>query len=183
MSNGPSKSKVTQLTYESTTFLGLLKIVRFREFKTWSFYWAIIFTTSFIIFIVRNKSEGSDFISLSSLLSGTLLGASAAIFGIVIAALTLTITLFHQSLLPVMLEKQLLQKYLFPFWFAVVLWSANIVTCLILLILQALKQNCFIPFFLSLELFLFLFATFYTVSLTGLVIRLALQRAQIRENK
>ncbi|MGG4444798.1 hypothetical protein [Brevibacillus fortis] len=170
----------TKITFESTTFWGLLKIVGIKEFLSWSLYWAFILSAGLIIFIIRNNSPGSDFVTLASQLSGTLLGASAAIFGIVIAALTLTITLFHHSLLPAMLERQLLHKYLFPFWYAVALWCVNIFVGLLLIIFISLKQVCFIPFAISLELFLFLYATFYTVSLTGLVIRLALQRAQIK---
>lgn len=169
------------INYESTTFWGLLKIAGKREFMSWSLYWALLLTAGIVIFTIRNNSPGNDFVSIASQLSATLLGASASIFGIVIAALTLTITLFHQSLLPAMLEKQLLHKYLFPFWYAVVLWCVNIFMGLLLIIFNSLKQTCFIPFTISLELFLFLYATFFSVSLTGLVIRLALQRAQIKD--
>jgi len=103
-----------------------------------------------------------DIVAFSHQINSTLFGASAGIFGIVIAALTLTLTLFHQKLLPDMLKEKLLRQYLFPFWFAVVLWASNITLCLFLMFFHALDQKCMIVPIFILELLLFLFATFYT---------------------
>lgn len=167
------------LSYEDTTFIGLLRIVKFQPIVNWSILWALFFTSCLIIFTIMQGSFQKDIVTFSDKITSTLLGASAGIFGIVIAALTLTLTLFHQNLLPVMLKASLLQRYLFPFWFAVVLWAANITICLFIMFFHALDQKYLIVPSFSFELFLFLYATFYTVKLTGLVIRLALQRAQI----
>jgi hypothetical protein len=171
-----------ELTWEETTFYGLFKKAGGSTLKNWTWFWAAILTIGFGVFFTQNSTNlQEDLFSLSSAFAGTLLGAAAGIFGIVIAALTITITLFRKSLLPIMLRENLLQKFLFPFWFLVVLWAANIVLCVLLFAIQVLKQKYLTPFIFFLELFLFLYATFYTVRLTGLVIRLALQNAQIEE--
>ncbi|MGN8232317.1 hypothetical protein ACTHAL_004268 [Priestia flexa] len=104
-------------------------------------------------------------------------------FGIVIAALTITISLFSEALLPKMLNTKLLHKYLFPFWKAVVLWAINIILSIFLTTFTLLKFNKFflIESLLFLELFIFFYAVFYTIKLTGLVVQLALQKAQIIE--
>jgi hypothetical protein len=177
--NNPSKS--VPLTYEETTFNGLADIVGISTFKNWSILWAFLITFWVVGFTYHHGSLQSDLILLSISLTSTLLGASAGIFGIVIASLTISLTLFHQSLLPFMLEKKLLHKFLFPFWFAIGSWAVSIVLCIILNVFHILKLNDFIVNLFIFELFTFLFSTFYTVSLTGLVIRLALQRAQIKD--
>ncbi|WP_028592380.1 hypothetical protein [Paenibacillus massiliensis] len=174
-----NRSDYEMLSYEETTFIGLLKIDKLRAFKNWSILWAIILTVFVVLFISIKGDFQSIVFEFSKEITSTLLGASAGIFGIVIAALTLTLTLFHQSLLPIMLREKLLQKYLFPFWFAVVLWAVNIVVCVFLTFLHVIKLTYVITPIFIFEFFVFLFATFYTVKLTGLVIRLALQRAQM----
>lgn len=170
------------IPYEETTFSGLLGVVGTKElYKNWSFFWALLITAWIVVYELIHGTINKDFLALSGILTGNLLGASAGIFGIVIAALSVTVALFHQSLLPVMLKSRLLHKFLFPFWYAVVLWAINIVFCIILLVLTNLKQECIMGFAYSIGIFFFLYATFYTVSLTGLVIRLALQKAQIKQ--
>jgi hypothetical protein len=167
------------LSYEDTTFTGLLRIDMWQPIKNWSVLWAFILASWFVIYTIIHGNFQNDYVIFSDKITSTLLGASAGIFGIVIAALTLTLTLFHQKLLPEMLKENLLQEYLFPFWFAVILWASNITLCIFIMFFHALDQKCLIAPFFAFELFLFLFATFYTVKLTGLVIQLALQRAQI----
>ena len=167
------------LSYEDTTFIALLKTDKWEPLRNWSIFWAFILTLWIVIFTILHGSFQKDMVTFSDKITSTLLGASAGIFGIVIAALTLTLTLFHQKLLPAMLKEKLLQQYLFPFWFAVVLWALNITLCIFLMFFHALDQKCLIAPVFVFELFLFLYATFYTVKLTGLVIQLALQRAQI----
>ncbi|MGN7169103.1 hypothetical protein ACTHSJ_24895 [Paenibacillus cellulositrophicus] len=167
------------LSYEETTFIGLLKTDKWEPLKNWSILLAFILALWIVIFTILHGDFQRDIVSFSDKITSTLLGASAGIFGIVIAALTLTLTLFHQKLLPAMLKQKLLQQYLFPFWFAVVLWAINITVCIFLMFFHALEQKCLIAPVFIFELFIFLYATFYTVRLTGLVIQLALQRAQI----
>lgn len=169
----------SKLSYRDTTFLGLLRINGVKVLINWSFFWSFLISSVPIFYSWKKGTFTSDFISLSKELSATLLGASAGVLGIVIAALTITLTLFHNSLLPKMLETKLIHKFLFPYWFVVVLWGVSIVLCIILNFFEVygLVQSVAIVF--GIELFWFLYATFYTVQLTGLVIRLALQRSQM----
>lgn len=169
------------LTYEETKFWGLLRIAKFEPLKNWSTFWAIIITSLLVAYFLFIQTDFGKINVLAEKLTSTLLGASAGIFGIVIAALTLTITLFHQKLLPTMVRMKLLHRYLFPFWFAVALWAVNIVICLVIMFLQVFGTIELVGVLFCLLILLFLFSTFYTVSLTGLVIQLALQRAQIEE--
>ena len=179
---GNDPSDFYELKWEDTTFWGLFKKSGKSTLKNWTWFWALIITLWFVIFFVMNSASFVEGVfAFSSALAGTLLGASAGIFGIVIASLTLSVTLFRKSLLPIMLKENLLQSFLFPFWFSVSLWSLNIVLCLILFAIQILNQKCLAPYFFFLELYLFIYSTFYTVRLTGLVIRLSLQNAQIED--
>lgn len=180
MGLGPNNDQ--RLSYEETTFFGLLRATGIKElYKNWSIFWAIFFTVCIVVYELYYGNIYKDFLSLSNTLTGNLLGASAGIFGIVIAALSVTVALFHQSLLPIMLQTKLLHKFLFPFWFAVSLWAINIVICIFLSVFTNLKLEHLVSIFFTIEFFFFLYATFYTISLTGLVIRLALQKAQIKE--
>lgn len=183
MNNNNNRYTTVPLTYEETTFFGLLKISGWKSFKNWSIVYALILTIIFfcISSITEISMDTSQIYSIAKSLSPLLLGAATGVFGIVIAALTITISLFNEVLLPKMLETKLLHKYLFPFWKAVVLWAINIVFSIFLTTLTIIK---FKKFFLTeiiffLEIFLFFYAVFYTIKLTGLVVQLALQKAQI----
>lgn len=170
------------IKYKDTTFFGLFLTKGFRYFINWSFFWALIITLTILYLLWENGGFISKLIKIGEVLNEPLLGASAGIFGIVIAALTLTVALFHQSLLSIMLKTKLLHKYLFPFWKAVSLWGISILICFILIILEIVSLPDRYVFYLTIiEIFIFLYSTFYTVKLTGLVIQLALQRAQIKD--
>jgi hypothetical protein len=181
MMSDQNDSNKFELNYKDTTFWGLLKADSFSSFKNWSFVWALILTSIITIYILNQKNSVTLLSLIADKLNETLLGASAGIFSIVIASLTITLTLFHESLLPIMLKEGLLQKYFFPFWQLVSLWSISIVVCFILIILEVINIPCIISKLIVAEFFIFLYATFYTVNLTGLVIRLALQKAQIEK--
>ncbi|QIC07640.1 hypothetical protein GOP56_19945 [Brevibacillus sp. 7WMA2] len=178
-----SKDKIdVSIKFDETTFRGLIKSVGDDIYKNWSWVWSLIITLIlFVLLFCSSDNLSKDILNLANTLAGVLLGASAGIFGIVIAALTLTLTLFHQSLLPLMLKEKVLQMFLLPFWFAVVLWAISIVICIFIYVFIILQFDLLLLSSFFLEVFIFLFATFYTVGLTGLVIRLALQRAQISE--
>ncbi|MBN8434689.1 hypothetical protein JF536_11340 [Priestia flexa] len=180
------RHETPSLTYEETTFFGLFKISGWKSFKNWSIAYALILTIIFfaIIMIINVPSiKTSEIIYVAKELSPLLLSAATGVFGIVIAALTITISLFSEALLPKMLNTKLLHKYLFPFWKAVVLWAINIILSIFLTTFTLLKFNKFflIESLLFLELFIFFYAVFYTIKLTGLVVQLALQKAQIIE--
>ena len=177
MRTSSDSKKRVEISYEETRFSALLKLDGYSAFKNWSLFWAIILSSLIIAFIFLKGSK-ADFYQLSNLLSGSFIGASAGALGIIIAALTMAIALFQQELLPLLLEKKILQKFLFPFWFAVAIWAISLIMSVFLPILYTLKQvRLTVPFF-AIEIFLFLYATFYTVNLTGWVVRFALQKAQ-----
>lgn len=167
-----------KLTYEETRFFGLIKIVGVKEFFGFALLWSSVITLALIGISMRFAPKNIDYALIGKELVSYLIGASASIFGIVIAALSVTLVLFHESLLPVLLKHKLLHKFLFPFWYAVAMWSINIVSLLFTYLIQALYLNKLMQWLVYLDIFLFLYATFYTVGLTGLVIRLALQKAQ-----
>jgi hypothetical protein len=169
-----------KLSYEDTTFIGLLKIVKLRALKNWSFFWSIVLTGCIILYSEYYGDITIDMAIMSDKLTTTLLGASAGILAIVIAGLAITIALFKPSFLPRMLEIKFLHRLLFLFWFSSVLWGVSIVLCLLLVVICTLKQTYLIPIFFSIELFTFFFATFHTISLTGSIIRFTLQNAQIK---
>lgn len=169
-----------ELTYRETTFFGLLRVSGFKAFFNWSMLYSILLTaglTSLIYF----KSRLFTY-DLAQDISPILLGAAATIFGIVLAALAVSISLFHHSLLHILLTEKLLHKYLFPFWKAVSMWGISIVLNLIIIIISAAELNYKYTFeiLFILNFFLFIYSTFYTVKLTGIIIRLTLQRAQLK---
>lgn len=166
------------LTYEETTFFGLANISGLKSFKNWSLYWALFFWLLIILFVVTLGDFNNDFIVLSNDLSVFLFSISGGVFGIVIAALSVTVFLFHIDLMPSLLKAKLLHKYLFPFWKAVVLWSICILINLFLIIFNSLNMEFLNTWLMLIVLLVFLYAVFYTVKLTGLVIELALQRAR-----
>lgn len=172
----------TSIKYKDTTFYGLFSTKGIGYFLNWSLFWAVLITLGINFTLWKYGDYHGDVSKIGFALNEPLLGASAGIFGIVIAALTLTLTLFHQSLLPIMLEKKLLQRYLFPFWKAVGLWGISILLCFLQIIIENIGIFSKVNFYLTIvEIFIFLYSTFYTVKLTGLVIQLALQRAQINK--
>ncbi|MDY0404655.1 hypothetical protein P5G51_003875 [Virgibacillus sp. 179-BFC.A HS] len=176
-----SNNQKYQLRYEDTTFFGLMKIAGLSILKTWSIMWAVLFTASLLLFMYHSGNLVNDLNELSKKAADLLLSASASIFGIVIASLSVTVALFHESILKSLLESKLLHTYLIPFWKAVVLWATSILLCFLLIFFNSIGNIFFVPYLMAFEVFVFFYATFYTVRLTGLVIQLALQRAQIKE--
>ncbi|WP_141994969.1 hypothetical protein [Bacillus sp. B4EP4a] len=179
---GDESSKKYTLTYEDTTFFGLLKIFGFkRAFLNWSMAFSLLFM--FLINLIVCLKGIHYYYSLAELLGPTILGSSATVFGIVLAALAVTISLFHPSILPSMLEEKLLHRYLFPFWKAVALWGVNMVLSLFLIILTQIELKGFfiVESILSFNLLLFLYSTFYTVKISGLVVQLTLYWAQLKK--
>ncbi|WP_437831697.1 hypothetical protein ACQRXC_08620 [Niallia taxi] len=169
------------MQYSDTTYWGLYKTKGIKFYINWSLFWSLLITGSIILTLGKYSNLSIQLKNIGFAINEPLIGASASIFGIVIASLTLTITLFHQSLLPIMLEKKLLHKFLFPFWKAVSLWGISISLCLLLIICENVNLLIFLTKYLAvMEIFIFLYSTFYTVGLTGLVIQLALQRAQMK---
>lgn len=80
--------------------------------------WVIIF---FIIGPI--KISNSDILSFYKTYSTTFLGASASIFGISLAALSVFISVIYKPAVPKMVENNLLEIFLFPFLINISLWG------------------------------------------------------------
>lgn len=174
------KIKKKSVEYDDTTFWGLLKISGINEFENYSLIWA---TLCFIFLNLAFYINGNYFLNifkLSEELSLTLLGASSSIFGIVIGALAISVILFKEELLPELLSYKLLHKFLFPFWLALSLWGLSIFFLFLNVIFLTLEWKYITNITFNIILFLFPYSIFYTLHLTGLIIQLALQRAQLK---
>lgn len=172
--------KTNELPYEETTFIGLLKITGIGEFLNYSLLYSIII--SFFTWWLLLKENVNKMHVLINELSPLLLSTAGTIFGIVIAALAVTISVFYKPALPVMIKTKLLHVYMFPFWKAVTLWGLLIIINLFLIIGVKLEITQ-VPFIrsdivVSLVLFIFLYSVFYTIRLSGEVIRLTMQSSQ-----
>lgn len=172
------QNRTAELVFKDTTFWGMLKVSR-NELLSWSLLWSALFTAVLLLCLLLHGSLKIYTWSLSVSLTGIFFGASAGLLAIVISALAVTLAVFRDHLLPAMLESKILHKFLFPFWLASVLWVINIVLCILIFVNVSLNSKSLITPTFFVELFFFLYASFYTVSLTGFVIRLSLQRAQI----
>lgn len=167
-----------KLNYSETTFFGQAKIAGISTILNWSAVWSIVLTFVIYLLISRLDSKVTVLVSLSQKLDLTLLSSSAGALGIIIAALSVTIALFSKTLLPMLLESKLLHKFLFPFWYSVLLWGSSVISCILLAILYEVNQLVLLSYIFIFEIFLFIYATLFTINLTGQVIRLALQNAQ-----
>lgn len=167
-----------KLEYNETLFFGLLWKTKLDVFKNTSFILAIIFS---LLLIWLFYKYNIDYTKTASDLWSILFASASGIFGIVIAALSVTTVLFKPRLKPKMLEYGLLQKFLFPFWFTVSLWCSVILLSFTIYLLLIINLMLLLKIVFHICIFIFLFALFLTVNLTGLVIRLTLQDAQIIE--
>ncbi len=167
-----------RLNYSSTTFFGQLKIAGVSTILNWSLVWSIILTGAIMYFLSRVSALDITLVSLSKSMSPTLLSAAAAALGVIIAALSVTVALFSKSLLPQLLASKLLHKFLFPFWYAALLWGINVIVSLLLPFLIEVQADTLVVIMFVVEVFIFIYAVFFTINLTGQVTRLALQNAQ-----
>lgn len=169
-----------KLDYSQTTFFGLLKIAGIKEFLNFSMLLSIIIAYITWRYILIENEE--NIFELIKNMSPILLGSAATIFGISLAALSVTISVFYKPILPKMLETKLLHKYLFPFWKTIALWGIVIFIQFYLMIVTFLNSYIIttlkLDIILAINIFLFLYAVFYTIRLTGEVIRLTLLSSQ-----
>lgn len=76
-----------------------------------------------IYFIGPIKLSNSDLLNFYGTYSTTFLGASASIFGISLAALSVFISVLYRPAVPKMIENNLLDVFLFPFLINIILWG------------------------------------------------------------
>jgi hypothetical protein len=160
----------TKIKYSDTTFWGLLRIVGIKEFLNFSLFFSIVISLFFWKIIL--PEYGANTFILIKISSPILLSSAATIFGISLAALSVTISVFYKPILPAMLETKLLHKYLFPFWKTVALWGIVIIITFFLMIVTNLEIND-IPIIGSdiafiIVIFLFTYSVFYTIRLRSL---------------
>lgn len=95
---------------------------KYSEFVRLSFIIpTILFVLLYIFFF--STIEKDLIIYFYKTYSTTFIGASASIFGISLAALSVFISVIYQPAIPKMIENNLLEVFLFPFFINIVLWA------------------------------------------------------------
>ncbi|MEK4425216.1 hypothetical protein [Solibacillus sp. FSL K6-1523] len=169
--------------YKETTFFGMFRI----SGPKLVFNFTLLNSLLLIGFIhyIFSGFELTDFNvytpEIAKDLYNRISGMSASIFGIVIAALAVSMTIFNQKVLEPLEKTRLLHKFLFPFWYLVVLWGCVIIISTVAPYLYELGniQPIYLTYLFLFELWLFIYAMFFAIKLTGLLIRLFLQNARV----
>lgn len=177
-----SKTNQGALNYSETTFFGFTKISGVSTILNWSIVWALLFTTIYVILLSYCGDFSESTHRIIPILNTTILASSASAMGVIIAALSVTIALFSKSLLPKLLQSKLLHKFLFPFWYAVLLWGITVFLSLFVSVTQQISLLTASTVIFTVSFFLFIYSIFFTINLTGQVIRLTLQNAQDMNN-
>ncbi|TQE88661.1 hypothetical protein [Ureibacillus terrenus] len=89
---------------------------------------SLSFTIPAVLFIILykyffNTIEKNMILSFYDEYSTTFIGASASIFGISLAALSVFISVIYKPAIPKMIENNLLEVFLFPFLINIILWA------------------------------------------------------------
>lgn len=140
------------------------------------FYVAIILAGVFYYFI----KDVTEFSGLIEYTSDTIASISASLLGIVIAGLAILISLTQGKLLSLFLQKNILQKFLFPFWVFAGAWALSTLICICLKLIEYLDRDILLYVF-TFEVFVFVYALLGTVSLMGHAIRFGIYIAQITD--
>lgn len=170
--------------YKETTFIGMVKINGLSLFLNFSLLLSILFyllihtlITNFNFFSFENYDKiASNFYSNIS-------GISSSIFGIVIAALAVTLSIFNQKVVSVLEETKLLHKFLFPFWFLVSCWGVLIFISTFVKVVPTevlISYPCIFNIILGFTIWLFIYSVFMTINITGLLIRLFIQNSKVK---
>lgn len=77
----------------------------------------------FLYFYFFDTIKTEQIINFYSEYSTTFIGSSASIFGISLAALSVFISVIYKPAIPVMIENNLLEIFLFPFFINIILWG------------------------------------------------------------
>jgi len=166
-----------RVSSKTTTFMGLLRITTFKPFlATPVFFVAVILAAIFYFYF----KDITDFSHLVEYTSDTIASISATILGIVIAGLAILISLTQGKLLSLFLQKNILQKFLFPFWVFTGAWALSTLICIIIKLFQYFEPELLLYIFTT-EVFVFVYALLGTVSLMGHAIRFGLYIAQITD--
>lgn len=170
--------------YKETTFMGMLRINGVTLFFNYSLLYSLLFfliihllVTNFNIFSFDNYQDISYdmFSRISSI--------SSSIFGIVIAALAVSMSIFNQKIVSMLESNKLLHKFLFPFWFLVLCWGLLILISSFIPVIDhnIIDANQIIYNGITVfSIWLFIYALFFSINITGLLIRLFIQNSKVK---
>jgi hypothetical protein len=167
-----------RVTSETTNFRSLIRIVTIKPFiKTPIFGISFILTILFWFFF-RNVRDFKDLIDYTS---DTIASISATLMGIVIAGLAILISLTQGKLLALFLHRNILQKFLFPFWIMTFTWGLSTLFCVLLKLIEWMEPAYHL-WVLTIEVFVFSYSLLGTISLMGHAIRFGLYVARAEGN-
>ena len=170
--------------FKETTFLGMLKINGFSLFANYSLLFSFVFFLIIHLLITNiNFCSFDNYDIVSKIIYTKISSVSSSIFGIVIAALAVSMSIFNEKIVDVLEKRKLLHKFLFPFWFLVSCWGILI---LISTFIDVIHKDVIesIPsifnIITSFSIWLFIYSLFLSINITGLLIRLFIQNSKIR---
>jgi len=151
---------------------------KYSEFISYPFYvpiiiWCIIF---FILGPIELSNE--DITTFYSKYSSTFLGASASIFGISLAALSVFISVIYKPAVPRMIEDNLLEVFLYPFLLNIGMWGTIAAMSIFTLFIDFHPIISIIltykSFYLNIYMCTLFIAILYTISLAQQVIKFSI---------
>lgn len=170
--------------YKETTFMGMLKINGISLFCNFSLLFSLL-VFLLIHLLITNFSICSfeNYDSVSTIIFPKISSIASSVFGIVIAALAVSMSIFNQKIVDILEKTKLLHKFLFPFWFLVSCWGVLILisTLITLIHTEVIKSapNIFYAI-TAFSVWLFIYSTFLTINITGLLIRLFIQNSKVK---
>ncbi|MEN2467641.1 hypothetical protein [Ornithinibacillus sp. FSL M8-0202] len=159
-----------RITYKTTSFLALFRIYRFRTLIfNFSFLIAAVLSASFYFFYkdINTTNQIVNFVGT------TLSSISASLLGIVIAGLAILIALTQGKTLSILLQRNVLQIFLFPFWILSFFWGISTLICIAIIFLDIINFN-YLFYLITFEVFIFTYSVLSTIQLMGHAIRLGL---------
>ncbi|WP_017379779.1 hypothetical protein [Paenisporosarcina sp. TG-14] len=169
--------------YNETTFMGLLKINGVSFFLNYTLLYSLLLFL-FIHMLITNFNICSfeDYKLISEDIFSKISSISSSIFGIVIAALAVSMSVFNQKIVGLLENNKLLHKFLFPFWFLVLCWGVLILISSLMPIINEkiiVSHQIIFDVITGFTVWLFIYALFFSINITGLLIRLFIQNSKV----
>lgn len=170
--------------YKETTFFGMLKINGISLIWNYSLLYSLLFFILIHFFITGfNINSFDNYQNIFNELYTKILSISSTVFGIIIAALAVSMSIFNQKIISALESNKLLHKFLFPFWFLIVCWGILIfISAFIPMVAKQIISeyptvvNCISGF----SIWLFTYSLFFSINITGLLIRLFIQNSKVK---
>lgn len=147
---------------------------KYSELISYPFYIPIIIWLLIYFVVGPIKLTNQDILTFYSKYAPTFLGASASIFGISLAALSVFISVIYKPAVPKMIENNLLDVFLYPFLLNIIAWgSVAILSTFALFMDFHIKITTFLTYksiFLNIYMCVFFIAVLYTIALAKHVI-------------